>query len=250
MIPKNNIGKRSENSKHRRYPGKETLEVLSWAVNYNKWIASQFLPHIHGKKVLEIGAGVGTISKLLFPYASSYDITDIDPELVRLVKIKCSRKNKGKNFPLDIEKKMTKRQEHHYDVIISVNVLEHIKNDSCALRNMRGLLRKNGKLLMLVPAMKVAFTDLDRKLGHFRRYEKNDLTDIISDAGFSIRHVYYFNCFGLVTWMVRNIFDRDATQLKPFQIWFFEHLVPILSTIEKVVRPPVGISLIVIAERI
>jgi len=231
----------------RQYSGKDTLEVLSWAENYNKWIASQFFPQIHGKKVLDIGAGVGTISKLLSSYALSYDITDIDPELYLPAKLKNGKNSRIRYFFLDIEKNIPKHLEHTYDIIITVNVLEHIEHDTIALKNMRRLLKKNGKLLILVPAKKFAYTGLDRKLGHFRRYEKDELENRISDAGLYLQNIYYFNCIGLVTWIIRNIFERDSTQLKPYQIRFFENLVPILSKIESVIHPPVGISLIAIA---
>lgn len=232
-----------------KYTGKETLEVLSWALRYNSWIASQFIPHIHGKKILEIGAGTGTISKLLSPYASKYDATDRDRDLIRFMKQENGSKMNRRYFSLDISKKIPERLKNKYDAVISVNVLEHIKHDMGALRNMKQLLRRGGTLLLLVPAKQFAYTDLDRKLGHFRRYEKHELEHIISKAGFTIRTMYFFNLVGLMTWIIRNVFDRDADRLKPYQIWFFEHLVPILSTIETVIHPPVGISLIVVAEK-
>src|SRR5690606_34687437 len=76
------------------------------------------------------------------------------------------------------------RVKNHFNTIYSVNVLEHIKNDEIALQNMNKLLNKGGRVIVLVPAKKSAFRKLDKYLGHYRRYEKEELKRIIENSGF------------------------------------------------------------------
>ena len=102
---------------------------------------------------------------------------------------------------------------------------------------------------MLVPSKKWAYTDLDRQLGHFRRYEKKELAVKLVKASFRIEKLYFFNVVGLMGWIIRDKIQRSEG-LKPSQISIFESLVPILKPIESKVRLPLGISLIAIAQKI
>lgn len=73
-----------------------------------------------------------------------------------------------------------------FDIVMAMEVLEHIENDSEALSTWRSWLRPNGSLLLSVPAHNSKWTDADVWAGHFRRYEKEDLIRIIENAGFRI----------------------------------------------------------------
>jgi hypothetical protein len=112
------------------------------------------------------------------------------------------------------------------------------------------LLKKDGKLLLLVPAKKKAYTQLDKELGHYRRYEKQEIIDKLEQAGFSIDTVYFFNIVGLLSWTVRNKVSRNKKALRPYQIRIFDSIVPVLRFLESLIKVPVGISLIVVARRI
>lgn len=228
------------------YEGTDVLEVLEGAQNYNSWIAAEVGSHLAGS-IIEIGSGIGTISSFFFK--KNISITDKDRQLVQRLRKKYSHLNGVKIFDLDVEIEPNKSLMRRFDSIFAVNVLEHIDDDSKALINMHKLLVDKGKIVLLVPAKKRAFTSLDKKLGHFRRYEKENLKKKLEAAGFSIDHLYFFNFVGLFSWVLREKLERNNLNLRPTHIAIFDKIVPVLRFVETKLRPIVGISLIVVATK-
>lgn len=230
-----------------KYKGYTTLEVLEGADRYNKWIAESIAPYIK-PPALEIGAGTGNIS-CHFLNKKALVVSDSDPELVKILSKKFSKDRNVRAEIINIEKKSSDNKEK-FKTVYSVNVLEHIKDDILALKNMHELLDKGGRVILLVPAKKRAYTNLDKKLGHFRRYEKKELLTKLEEAGFEVEKIRFFNMLGLLSWIVRDKVSRDHTQLRPYQIRLFDSVVPILRRIEPASIIPVGISLIAVAKKI
>ncbi len=67
--------------------------------------------------------------------------------------------------------------------------------------------------------------------------------------GWIAEKISYFNFLGLLSWMVRDKFERKNFHLKPYQIAAFDMVVPILKRVEKYIRIPLGISLVAIARK-
>lgn len=231
----------------KRYKGKSTLEVLEGAENYNRWIAEMVEKKLK-LPILEVGSGTGNITNY-FVHSGTLYATDVDKNLVGELKKKFVAKKNIHALVLDIEKQTPKKFIQYFSSIFAVNVLEHIQNDERALRNMNRLLHKDGSLVLLVPAKKRAYTRLDKEIGHFRRYEKEELRKKIETAGFVIEDIFYFNIVGLVSWIVRDKIEGNNIQMKPYQIALFDRIVPIVKRIESLARPPIGISLIVYARK-
>lgn len=226
-----------------KYGGIKTLEVLEGADNYNKWIAQALLPHIKSP-ALEIGAGMGNISEYMTGLKNLV-LTDNDPYLVELLGQKFHNKKNIYNEALDISGTLG-TVKNKFKTIYSVNVLEHIKDDKKALKNISLLLEKGGRFVCLVPAKQFAFTKLDKNLGHYRRYEKNELEDKLSKANFKIEVLEYFNVLGLASWMIRDWLNRNDTDLKKSHVKTFDAIVPLLRLIEPKHNLPMGISLIAV----
>lgn len=231
-----------------KYRGISTLEVLEEARNYNTWIAEQIASHIK-TPTLEIGAGTGNLSKLFLKHKPLY-LTDIDKEMVKSLGKRFAKEKNLYTEILDISKIPPKKYNSFFLCVYAINVLEHIEDDKEALRNMRRILKKNGKLLLLVPAKKRAYTRLDSELGHYRRYEKTELMAKLESSGFKIEKIYFFNIVGLLSWTVRDKVSRNKTVLRPYHIKIFDSIVPLLKKMESIINVPVGISLIVIARKI
>lgn len=71
-----------------------------------------------------------------------------------------------------------------YDAVIACEVLEHIGDESAFLGKIHGLLNPGGQLILSVPARKKLWSDHDEIAGHFRRYEKKEITDLLSRQNF------------------------------------------------------------------
>tara|TARA_B100000965_G_C19574292_1_gene750592 strand:+ start:468 stop:1355 length:888 start_codon:yes stop_codon:yes gene_type:complete len=72
------------------------------------------------------------------------------------------------------------------DVLVMLNVLEHIKDDNLALIRAFEILKPNGILIIEVPAGPWLYDAYDLELNHFRRYSSRDMKNKINNAGFRI----------------------------------------------------------------
>jgi len=229
------------------YQGLTTLEVLTEAKNYNRWIADNFYSYIEAP-LLEFGAGIGNISELLSSY-TPLCLTDTDERMLAHLKHKFAQSNAVSVNFLDITQPPPEHLVGRFQTVIGINVLEHVEDDEKALSHLGNVLKPSGRLLLLVPAKKWAYTDLDRQLGHFRRYEKKELGEKLAKASFQIEKLYFFNIVGLMSWIIRDKIQRSGG-LRPYQISSFDTIVPILKRVESKVSMPVGISLIAIAQKV
>ena len=229
------------------YQGLSTLEILTEAKNYNRWIAENFYSHVKAP-LLEFGSGIGNISELLSTY-TPLCLTDTDERMLAHLKNKFSHINDVSVNFLDITQPPPEHLVGSFQTVIGINVLEHIEDDEKALVHLGNVLKPSGRLLLLVPAKKWAYTDLDKQLGHFRRYEKKELAEKLAKASFQIEKLYFFNIVGLMSWIIRDKIQRSGG-LRPYQISSFDSIVPVLKIIESKVSLPVGISLIAIAQKI
>src|ERR1700722_15487102 len=115
-----------------KYQGLSTLEVLKEAKNYNKWIADSILVHMT-PPALEIGAGTGNLTTYFLDKKPLY-VTDCDKGLVKELAGKFGKGTDITTQVLDITKKPSKKFISFFSTIFAINVLEHIKNDTEALK--------------------------------------------------------------------------------------------------------------------
>jgi SAM-dependent methyltransferase len=135
-----------------------------------------------------------------------------------------------------------------FDSIICLNILEHLENDGKAVENMSSLLQPGGRLIILVPALKKLYGSMDISFEHLRRYNKKDLKSLIQKTNLEIVKFYYLNFFGLLGWFFNGrILKRK--ELPEKQTKLFDKLVPFLEFIEKIIKPPLGQSLILIVQK-
>ncbi len=229
------------------YQGLPTLEVLEGADRYNRWIAEVIKPYLIAP-ILEIGSGTGNITQH-FLHIKPLFVTDVDKGFVAELKKRFRNEKNVSVEHLDITQKLPGKFISKFKTVFAINVLEHIKDDTDSLRNIFDGLFPGGRLILLLPAKKLAYTNLDKVLGHYRRYEKEELIKKLEDAGFIVETMNFFNIVGLVSWVIRDKFERKNFHLKPYQIAIFDMLVPVLKIIERLVRMPVGISLIAVARK-
>jgi len=220
--------------------GASTLDVMRKAPKYNKWLFSFFRPFL-GKSILEIGAGVGTFSDY-FSKAGKLTAIDYNKEYIKILK-----KNFDAGFG-DIEKAKYFFKKRKFDTIVSLNVFEHIENDQKAINNCYTLLNDGGHICLLMPAHMLAYSDIDKNLGHFRRYTLKELEKKLKKSGFEIIESRYLNVLGLVGWFVSGkILRKD--QLETDQLSLFDAISTPFLFLEKIFRSPLGLSVFVVARK-
>jgi len=107
--------------------------------------------------------------------------------------------------------------------VFSLNVFEHIQDDSVALKEIRQKLKPGGALLIYVPAFACLWTSLDEKLCHHRRYTKKTLRRLVEQESFVIEQVRYADCLGFIATLVFRLLNRNASALTARSIALYDH---------------------------
>jgi SAM-dependent methyltransferase len=224
-----------------------TLSILEEASAYNQWIFDKVRPWL-GKDILEVGCGIGNLTGLLLQ-TGKVIASDMNPELLQRVGKKFgSHPNLNGIVLWDIQQEIPVETPLSIDTIFCSNVLEHVKDDGAVLLRFYRLLPQGGRLVLLVPALKILYNTFDRELGHLRRYAKKELVEKLEQNHFNICSLNYFNFFGILGWFVSGTLLRRGL-LPAGQVRMFNQLVPLMTQIERWVPPPVGQSLIAIGEK-
>jgi SAM-dependent methyltransferase len=223
---------------------KDSHQILMQATgldNYNRWIISLFQNHF-GNNILEVGSGLGGLSKLL--PKSNTTLSDNRDDYLKYLKTRLD----FKTVKLDIEKETPIELKNSFDTIFSSNVFEHIKDDETAIKNCFKILKKYGKLLLFIPACPKLFGSLDKVMGHQRRYTKEELSQKTESAGFKIIKIKYVNLPGYFSWWLRGKLPGKSKSDGLMAVLFDTLVVPFLY-LEKYVPIPFGQSLMLIAEK-
>ena len=137
-------------------------------------------------KILEFGAGTGFLAELMKAKTSyQVDCVEIDPYLISSIS--------SKNL---ICYQSLSELRNKYDFIYSSNVLEHIENDVQSLRELREVLQPNGILALYLPAFNILFSDLDRAVGHYRRYSRKEIISKLTKTGYEVIDISYVDSLG------------------------------------------------------
>ena len=80
-----------------------------------------------------------------------------------------------------------------FDLVVALDVLEHVEDDAAALASLRHYLKPGGRLLITVPAHPWLWSEHDARHHHHRRYTRQELRERLEGAGFAIRRLGYFN---------------------------------------------------------
>jgi len=224
------------------------LEIMAGAKNYRRWMYRRLAPYI-GRRILEIGAGIGNFTDLLLD-REFVQATDNYQPCVEYLNARFGGRLPRPALMLDISADNgAELRARSFDTIICLNVLEHIENDLGALRRMHGLLAPAGRLVLLVPAFQFLYGTVDRALGHYRRYTQKNLLPRMRQADFVIERSFYMNAIGMAGWFWNNRITRRTAESKK-QIGFFDRRVaPVAEVLEKVLPPPAGLSLIAIGRK-
>jgi len=226
----------------------DDLRQMRLANQYNDWIARQIRPYC-GQRILEVGAGIGNITSRLLTHARTLCALEPNPACFESLR----QSFDGPGFEChpwrleDCEIEFAIRRG--IDTVVCVNVLEHVEDDQAALQRLHGMLKPSaGRLILVVPAVPAAYGPIDAALGHHRRYSRSGLRSALERAGFCAQVLRYSNAIALLGWFFNAHVSRRLQQ-SDAQIRIFDRLiVPWYSRLEHLVAPPLGLSLLAVAD--
>ena len=227
----------------------DDLETMREAKRYAEHLFQLFKPHV-GRRVLEVGCGIGTMSRRLSEVADVVLGIEPNPHCAGLVRDEMRGDPKFSLRTCHLEEcDLTELASQRFDTVFCVNVLEHIEDDREALRTFHRVLAPGGHALVWVPAVQAAYGPLDAELGHFRRYSKASLRAAFTAAGFEMVTLRYSNPIGLLGWMF-NAHVLKSREHSLAQVRVFDSLIaPWALPGERLLAPPIGLSLIAVGRR-
>ncbi len=224
------------------------LEVMYNARNYRKWIFDNIKDFV-GERIVEIGGGIGSFSEF-FLNKELLIILDIHDGCIEYLKKKFDGKKNIFIKKYDISKSIDSFiLKNKPDTIICINVLEHIKNDVEAVHNMFRLLRNEGIVVIYVPAYNWLYGDIDRLVGHYRRYSKNSIKRLFEEAGFKTIKIKYMNSIGILGWFINNRLLRRREESLRQVLFYDKYIIPFVKKIEGKISVPFGLSILAIAKK-
>jgi SAM-dependent methyltransferase len=232
--------------------GFETLDVISEADNFNDWMYNTIKQYCKGK-TLEIGSGLGNISSYFIKDNFNIFLSDIRDNYCDELKRKFSTNNNVigiENIDLVDPDFDTKYAQHlnSFDTVFALNVIEHIEDDTLAIKNCKKLLSKGGSLIILVPAYQKLYNAFDKALYHYRRYTSKQMENIFFENEITIRKSFYFNFLGIFGWYISGQIMHKKLITKS-QMNFYNKIVFIAKILDTISLKKIGLSSIVIGEK-
>lgn len=131
--------------------------------------------------LLEVGCGAGTLLFELNQRGFRCEALETSPAALEI-----ARHINANN--VTFHHSAQSEWETRFDYLCAFEVLEHIEDDRKALAEWRSWLKPGGQLLISVPAHTKKWTASDIWAGHFRRYERHTLIELLEESGFVVEH--------------------------------------------------------------
>lgn len=172
-----------------------------------KDLVKDFLPG----SFIEFGAGTGDFSKYFLEKQFNGYLYDIDPRTLKNLK-----ENLQKYPNAIVINSLQFAQEQKFKYIFAFEVLEHIEDDEKELLHWSNFLEDNGTILISVPAHQYKYSKEDERVGHFRRYEKDELIALLKRTGYTnITLINYGFPLGNITRRIKNLINFFKLNKEP-----------------------------------
>jgi SAM-dependent methyltransferase len=226
------------------YSGNE-LDQAALAVNWKSYFRSRIAPYIIGR-VLEVGAGLGgTTIRLRNARQTSW--TCLEPDAGLVARLQRTLNDSPSSVPTTVVTgDLTSLPgDERFDSILYIDVLEHIEDDRGELERAAARLAPAGALVVLCPAFQILFSEMDKALGHFRRYTKHTLAAVFPQ-GMERRELFYLDSLGMIASLANKLLLRQGApseqQVKFWDGW----IIPVSRVLDPLLLHSIGRSVIAI----
>ncbi|RRD56288.1 class I SAM-dependent methyltransferase [Comamonadaceae bacterium OH2545_COT-014] len=210
---------------------------------YQNWITGLFISQaksLGAKRILDFGAGTGYLASCFRAQTKIQPLLlEIDPSLrARCISQGFETYSTLAEVPTEL------------DFIYSSNVLEHIENDLEMLIKLKGKLRIGGKIALYLPAFNILWSNMDVRVGHYRRYNRKNLSRLLRGAGYNVELCHYADSLGFfVTLLYKSLPGRDGEASKESLHLYDNYIFPLSRKLDGVVRSFVGKNIFIVARK-
>lgn len=226
------------------YPGSE-LHLFEKTANWKTYFAAKLIPYIKGD-VLECGAGIGSNAAFLNNgTATTWVMLEPDVNMAACLNSKLTNKELPANteiFKGTIKDLIPGRK---FDVIIYIDVLEHIEHDALEITNAANYLKTGGRLIVLAPAFQFLYSPFDKAIGHYRRYTAWHLKNL-TPSSLQLLQVIYLDSMGFFASAAnRLLLNQSLPSIQQIKFWD-KYLIPVSKIIDRLFFFSFGKSILAI----
>ena len=194
--------------------------------------------------ILEIGAGCGSFTKnYINDSFNSISLTELDNSNFNYLKKRFKKFKK-----INLIKKTIDDLEGNFDTILYLHVLEHIKEDIKELRSASHKLKHNGYIIIMAPEHQKMYSNLDKAVGHFRRYEKEFFEKNL--VGLKRKKLISVDAIGYSLYFLNKKFFKNEVFPSKLKIFLWDKIfTPITVIIDFFLRYKFGKCIIAIYQK-
>lgn len=225
-----------------------------WIVHRANRIRRELHKTNHGV-IWEVGAGNGNVSRIL--RKDNVGVICIEPLYSG---VKTLVLDGTITFHGTLE--FLKLPDESIKILGVFDVIEHLKSPEELLWEIHRVLQPGGQLICTVPAYQWLFSNFDLSIGHFRRYNRRSISEVLNDNGFAIKHIEnIFSMLVIPAFIIRKVFglnqksshnsENERSSLGKVRfIKFLNVIVLYILKIESSLKIPIGLSILVRAQKV
>ena len=219
------------------------MEIFFNTPNWkNYWIKD--IKQYSTGNIMEVASGLGSNLFFFKKILKFKKLTCLEPEKKLFKKLIEINKSENKNI-FFINKSLNKiKNKNKFDTILYADVLEHIKNDNKEVILAKKFLKTGGRLIFLCPAHNLLFTQFDKNVGHYRRYNKKMFSNLLPD-NMKIEKIYYLDSCGFFLSLLNKIILNRNPKEHEIKTWD-KYIVPISTIFDKITFNFFGKSIVCI----
>jgi len=230
------------------YVGNE-LELFAEAVNWKRYFRSAIADRLVGD-VLEVGAGIGeTTRHLLDGRQRSWRCLEPDEQLVTRLRAWAESDDLAPRPAVQIGTTADVNPRSRFDAILYIDVLEHIDDDRAEVARAAELLAPGGTLIVLSPAFQQLFSEFDRSVGHYRRYTRASLANVMPPSLRQVRLRYLDSVGFLASLSNRALLRQSLPTRRQIAVWD-RVMIPASRVLDPLLARAFGRSVLAVYERV
>ena len=196
-----------------------------------------------GDRILEVGGGIGSMTRRLAEHGS---VTAVEPSDRAVATPSRDSPTATRGSTSCTAPSRTCPEGPSFDSAVLVNVLEHVPDDAGLLRQIRRPLDPHGRVVCFVPAHTWLHSSFDDRIGHIRRYRRSTLAEAFGAAGYAVEELRHVNAPGALAWLVgARLLDLSPSERTT--ALYQRAVLPVVGKLESGWQPPFGQSLVVVA---
>jgi SAM-dependent methyltransferase len=217
----------------------------STAVKWKGYWGGKIRKHL-GESVLEVGAGLGAnIPFLIGPAQQEWLSLEPDPKLAARIPDSLAHHPLRDRVKARLGILQDLPAEPAFDTILYIDVLEHIEHDRQEMADAFARLKPGGRIVVLSPAYQSLYTEFDRGIGHYRRYNRKTLA-ACTPTGARLLELYFLDSVGTMASFANKCFLHQSAPSPGQTLFWDRYLVGTSILLDPLLGFSVGKSIVAV----